>query len=394
MLTIVNAEFRQQFAYWTDDLPIADAGTQSVSLRLPASRHGSGQAQAFAAEWFVPVGPRALYGLLGARLVPSAATELFVEARFGANGPEYRSDLVPRGSSLCPEIRAGLCHDYAAAVLEGVQEYQRLRGSFPFGGSLVFATAASDEMSSCFSQFRALAFLLVRLMLLDRDDRSEPTVLEAIKEATQLRHSPPSLLTEVPHQPEQQAPPTPPAHLCPCCGSAAITAPGEHGICPVCNRQDDPTQRADPTKPRRESMSLKLRALQGARLWQGIRERLEESDVILQRFEAGLTQAGPEFQSDDPVRVLTWLEQRTSRLHTGPRCWLVLANAHLMGVVQCSWPNVRGSLPSISRELGEQAGVLLSDGTALLIDYCLEEPHNKYQCYARDGDDQRQEARS
>ncbi len=249
MPTIVNAEFRQQFDYWTDDLPIANAGSQSLSFRLPASRNGSGPARAFGAEWFVPVGPRALYGLLGAKLVPSAATELLVEVQFGANGPEYRSNLVPRGSSLCPEIRAGLCHDYAAAVAEGVQEYQLLRGRFPFGGSLVFDTAASDEMSSCFSQFRALAFLLVRLMLLDRDDRSQPAVLEAIKEATQLRHSPPSLLTEVPREPEQQAPPTPPAHLCPCCGSAAITAPGEHEICPSASGKTTPPSVPTQTTP-------------------------------------------------------------------------------------------------------------------------------------------------
>lgn len=165
--------------------------------------------------------------------------------------------------------------------------------------------------------------------------------------------------------------------------------------------------RDEPAKPRSESLSLKLRALEGARLWQNVRERLtkvvpgdtrpaplEDTDVILRKFETGLTLPDPEFQSDDPVRVLQWLERRTSHLRTGPHCWLVLRDAHLIGAILCSWPDIRGSLPLLSRDFGEQAGVLLSDGTALLIDYCDEEPHNKYQCYARDGDDLREEARS
>jgi hypothetical protein len=114
----LNMPRQQKARIWIDEYPPCNLGQQIAVQRLLPAQHPSPIIRAnFAIEWTAHVGPRTLYGLLGAQIVPTDVAQLKVVIHTGTPEAVYSDTIASRASE---DVRIGLPNEYAAAVVAGI----------------------------------------------------------------------------------------------------------------------------------------------------------------------------------------------------------------------------------------------------------------------------------
>lgn len=146
---------------WFGDLPPAVFPCAApITKTVPALGATQRPTTAVAVELFVPTGPRARYGLLGAHLLrPRPGAEIGIEVfTTTADGEKYADSLA---GSL-DVVRVGLPREFADSVMEGALNAGNEAALGPC--VLRFDHAAHGEIGSSPSFFGRLARAVVRLV--------------------------------------------------------------------------------------------------------------------------------------------------------------------------------------------------------------------------------------
>ncbi len=161
---------------WLDELPewcyeaaeVAERHQEALNVRVTEIRSA-------AVELFVPVGPRAYYGALGAKFVPGQEERLIIQVPISAHeGQPVRESLARR----VDKVSVGLSHEFVGSVLDGVLSINptQLLGA----GTLCFCCAAYGEFGSSAWIFRVLGRIVVKLLSLDRLSLSEKDLIRLL----------------------------------------------------------------------------------------------------------------------------------------------------------------------------------------------------------------------
>jgi hypothetical protein len=144
---------------WIRELPECTFETsQRTEIIVPAADRSLPAAKA-AIEFFVPIGPRAMYGLLGGEFRPANTGQLKVIIS------SEKASKTPFESSLLNSNHVafvGLHTEYADAVGEGVRLAQE-EITLPAGEFIINCSAHSETGSSS-ALFKQLAMVLVKLV--------------------------------------------------------------------------------------------------------------------------------------------------------------------------------------------------------------------------------------
>jgi len=155
MLTLDLGNHRQG-RLWLDELPDLHYPPLRVAERTVAVPAGGSRRQKAAAELLVPMGPRAMYGLLGATHTADGSGSLRVQVVLsGADGKVYPAALAGR----LDQVRAGLPEEYGDSVLAGVLSAEALARLGP--GVLRIDCAAHGPVGSSPWLFQRLAGVVV-----------------------------------------------------------------------------------------------------------------------------------------------------------------------------------------------------------------------------------------
>ena len=128
-----------------------------------------------AVEFYVPNGPRSLYGLLGASFSPDNDERLTIKVNISTpEGAGYEESLAKN----VDEVYVGLPSEYANSVLMGASEAVETSG-IGFG-TLSFHCGAHGVVGSSRMFFRLLAKIVVKLMTIEPSsmDRDIVHILE------------------------------------------------------------------------------------------------------------------------------------------------------------------------------------------------------------------------
>lgn len=158
-MRLVDLGKHRRARLWIGDLP--DAACQSVNAvkhSISASRNIQEGLRLAAIEVLVPLGGRAMYGLLGGEFRPDSTNRLDVDVFVASAGPPFAGNLATK----IDKVRVGLPAEYVEGVLDGVAlakgELDRLAA-----GKLLLNCAAHGEIGSCEVVFKHLALALVKL---------------------------------------------------------------------------------------------------------------------------------------------------------------------------------------------------------------------------------------
>jgi hypothetical protein len=158
-------------------LPEASYDTGQVVDRRVSAREGCHAPAMGAIEVWMPTGPRALYGLLGARFEPDArGLSIRVPVVPGIEGPRFAQTIA----ASYDEVRVGLPDEYGREVVHWLAYEAEKLGFGP--GVLTIERAAHSLVGSSRSVFAALAVLVVRLIAERLDDRESATIGEIIRD--------------------------------------------------------------------------------------------------------------------------------------------------------------------------------------------------------------------
>jgi hypothetical protein len=151
---------------WTEELPrIPIAIDQMVSLSIPVSRHSLALPKIAAVEVIVPLGARAMYGLLGGSITPAYSDLLRIDvALTDGNGELLLDTLAPPGE----EVRAGLPHEFSGAVLDAIALAQQRMPDLP-SGHLTIDCAAYAAVSSSSRMFQHLFHILLQVITYEEE---------------------------------------------------------------------------------------------------------------------------------------------------------------------------------------------------------------------------------
>jgi hypothetical protein len=121
----------------------------------------------------IPISGHPLYALLGGEWKPSVGSDLSVDitiADASGRGRPYEDSLA----NNLDEVRVGLPHEFAAAVLDG---FKLAACELP-SGKLTVNCAAHGNASSCYSIFKHLAVVLVKLLSISDESPSREKLIE------------------------------------------------------------------------------------------------------------------------------------------------------------------------------------------------------------------------
>lgn len=163
---------------WRDGAPLATyLGRRCLERCVsPVNQLVEAPSCSVAIEAWVPMGPRALYGLLGVRYVTGAADcEIHVPVIDGLVGANL-SDSIAASHD---EVRIGLPYEYGVEVAERLAQAAETLG---VRGKLFVEHAAHSLTGSSTSVFGGLSDLVVR-MITERLEEADPRRVEAIVRA-------------------------------------------------------------------------------------------------------------------------------------------------------------------------------------------------------------------
>ena len=165
---------------WINQLPDASF-VPSVVAKVVISTDGtSGQGNIQAAiELFIPLGPRAMYGLLGARFVANQSGELIIEI----GSTELAGDVVPDTLAMRGDIvRVGLPSEYINGVSNGIE--LALPDLAKLGaGVMTVSCAAYAEISSCEDIYSKVFRMLAALLSVGDSSMSDEILIAAMTKA-------------------------------------------------------------------------------------------------------------------------------------------------------------------------------------------------------------------
>lgn len=148
---------------WFEVLPFVEVTpTTMQECRLPAPLSGRTEGRMVAVELCWPVGPFAVYGMLGVEFMPDKSSELAILVSVSdSNGPMYLDSLALPSDS----VRFGLPEEYATAVTESAcnPEIAAKLGA----GKLLFRCAAHGLVGSNPIIFAKLVTILVDLATIE-----------------------------------------------------------------------------------------------------------------------------------------------------------------------------------------------------------------------------------
>ncbi|MDB4941114.1 MAG: hypothetical protein JWP97_648 [Labilithrix sp.] len=165
--------------FWRDEATAARYGAEQILRRhVSSSRRAGVTASAFVAiEVWLPMGPRALYGLLGVRYeVGQPDCEIRVPVITGSEGPRLDDTIA----AACEQVRVGLPDEYGGAVVDALAGEAAALG---LQGRISVEDAAHGLVGSSRSVFAALSRLAVRLVVERLDEREPVTLQETLREA-------------------------------------------------------------------------------------------------------------------------------------------------------------------------------------------------------------------
>ena len=145
---------------WSGELP--DWKYESVEMveREQVAKEGEGtEVSCAAVELFLPVGPRAYYGGLGAILLPEATGKLRVRVAVSSDkGQRFEEALTGKLDT----VYKGLPREYGQGILEGVMQFNEMQtlGS----GTLSFSSAAYGEIGSSVRFFQLISRVVIRML--------------------------------------------------------------------------------------------------------------------------------------------------------------------------------------------------------------------------------------
>ncbi len=148
---------------WLDELPQATfeaKDTLETEVRQ-ASCLTATPARA-AAEVCVHIGPRVLYGLLGAQFRPDGGDELSIRVGILDTKCPYAETLLGRWDP----VNIGITHEYAEGVIEGAVDEMRKSGPSR-AGTVTFNCGAHAEAGSSRNVFRRLAQIVTELVFME-----------------------------------------------------------------------------------------------------------------------------------------------------------------------------------------------------------------------------------
>lgn len=150
---------------WLDSVPLEAALVGPMSrLYHCSSPHVVNMRSAAAVEWYRPVGPMSLYGLLGVEYSPNP-NELEINLRSENSQRIYMSSLA-RIQSETPTI--GLKPHFQDGVVNGMLLSLREQAAFP-SGSLCVTAAVCGAVGSSSKMFENIARVVTKLLLTTSD---------------------------------------------------------------------------------------------------------------------------------------------------------------------------------------------------------------------------------
>ena len=151
----------RQARVWIGEVPdtsFPEVG--EVKHIISATRGGYEGLRLAAVEVFIPLGPRAMYGLLGGQLKSSEADKL--QVNISISSPKERvfsQSLASKGEN----VRVGLTQEYVQSVVAGLDAVAA-EPMVLAAGTLNIDCAAHGEVSSCGLIYKHLTIVLIKLL--------------------------------------------------------------------------------------------------------------------------------------------------------------------------------------------------------------------------------------
>lgn len=164
-MTVVqlNLSGYQQAKLWIDEYPsVVVGGHIARTIEWSSTGSFSITPRKAAIEWMVPTGMGAMYGLLGAQIIPSSSDfEIEVQC-VEANDVPYVDALVKSAGEL---VCSGLISEYGDAVMSGMTDVAKQEPKLP-RAKVICDIGAHGRVGSCDEIFYALANAVLRTLLL------------------------------------------------------------------------------------------------------------------------------------------------------------------------------------------------------------------------------------
>jgi hypothetical protein len=170
---------------WRGEGPGASYAAEEIIERRisPTKRAEDATSSSVAIEVWLPMGPRALFGLLGVRYERDGpACEIRAPVVRGLDGVRL-SDTIAAAND---EVRVGLPDEYGRAVVDSLAHEAEVLG---LHGRLSVENAAHSLVGSSRSVFAALSTLAVRLIVEPFDELEQGSIEEIVRGALNRVHS-------------------------------------------------------------------------------------------------------------------------------------------------------------------------------------------------------------
>ncbi len=162
---------------WLNESPGWNYEAARVAERhLLADGMRDGKRRCMAVEMFVPTGPMARYGGLGATFVPEQNENLRVQVLVSAEQAlPFPEALAFRSETA----RIGFPEEYVQGLLEGVAQFE---GTPELGtGTLSFCWAIHGEVGSSIQFFQRISRAVIRLLCHQKQALSDEDLLELLR---------------------------------------------------------------------------------------------------------------------------------------------------------------------------------------------------------------------
>jgi hypothetical protein len=150
--------------WWDEPSGYEYTSADATILRLLPAEHSLRPAKQVAVEFFIPAGPMALYGALGACFQPAQGDNLKLVV------PTVSSTINIEGESLAgswDRVHLGLLEEFGEATADTL-ERKLVEVGFSSAGVMTVCAAACSDVGSSIVVFRILSSIVSQLMA--RDD--------------------------------------------------------------------------------------------------------------------------------------------------------------------------------------------------------------------------------
>jgi len=180
----ITLDFHIQARVWLQEHPqIIYSATDLIEREVGSGLEKKAGDKRAALEILIPVGPRFLYGLLGAKFIPNDSGKIVVQILVSTTEEaDYKKSIA--SEQHLDTVRVGLPREYSNSVIEGALQALNPQSCTELGsGILRFDQAAWGEIGSSNKIFRQIAATVVQLLALN-SDKNQTQLTEIIKAYT------------------------------------------------------------------------------------------------------------------------------------------------------------------------------------------------------------------